>query len=295
MKKITLIIIVLCAGFINAQQDNYTIKNLDANSKYQDYGTTFFGENNVIISSTRKGKSIRRNSLWDGNKQPYLALFEGVINEDGEIDNLELYSKELNSKYHDADIIFTKDLKTVYFTRNNYLNKKFKKDTLGWNLNQLYKAEINKKGKWSNIQSMPFNNDNYQTGHPSLNKEENKLYFISDMPGSYGETDIYVVDILKNGTYSSPKNLGPNVNTTKKEMFPFITDDNVLYFSSDGYADGFGGLDVYATRIDAMEPIPSINIGKPINSEQDDFSFVFQKGKKNGIFRIKQTQWKRRR
>lgn len=285
MKKITLIIFLLCAYFSNAQlkEDNYTIKNIADNTKYQDFGATFYGDKKVVFASTRRTKTIK-NNIWRGNDQPYLQAYQGIQGSDGEIFEVEEFTKGVNTKFHDANLTFTKDLKTVYFTSNNYLNKKFKKDTLGWNLNQLYKAKIGGDGEWTNVEAMPFNNDNYQTGHPALSTDETKLYFISDMPGGFGLTDIYVVDILAGGTYGEPINLGPNVNTEGKEMFPYINDLNYLYFSSDGYIDGKGGLDVYVTRIFDYEPKPSLNLQKPINTIADDFAFLFQEGKNTGYF-----------
>lgn len=289
MKKITILLLLFCVGLLRAQEyetkteENYTIKNLAVNTMYQDYGASYSGGNTIIFASSRKSKSIR-NKVWEGNDQPFLQLYKGVFNEDGEITNVELFSKKINSKYHDADVTFTKDLKTIYFTRNNYLDKKFKKDTLNWNLNQLYKATLNDKEEWE-VKQMPFNNDNYQTGHPVLNSTEDKLYFISDMLGGYGKTDIYVVDILNDSTYSKPRNLGPNVNTQGKEMFPFVDENELLYFSSNGYIDGMGGLDVYVTRLKDGIPVKKAeNIGRPINSDKDDFAFVRKQGTNLGYF-----------
>lgn len=283
MKQFTLVIILFCAGIINAQEENYTIKNISANTKYQDYGVSFQSDSTVIFSSTRKEKSIF-TKIWTGNDQPFLELYKGVIDENNEITQVELFSKKINTKFHDADLTYTKDLKTIYFTRNNYLKEKFKKDSLGWNLNQLYKATINAKEEWI-VQALPFNDDNYQTGHPALSNNEDKLYFISDKLGGYGKTDIYVVDILNDSTYSAPRNLGPDVNTQGKEMFPFIDSNDILYFSSDGYIDGNGGLDIYFTKIKDDKPVKkSENIGRPINSEKDDFAFVRNKGTNSGFF-----------
>jgi len=284
MKKITLILALFCVTFINAQEDNYKIKNIEDNTKYQDFGVAYYADSMVVFASTRSQKTIRKN-FWLGNSQPFLELFKGVVNNDGEIIDVEIFSKKLNTKFHDANVAFTKDFKTVYFTRNNYLNKKFIKDSTGWNLNQLYKAKIDEKGKWSNIQPMPFNSDNYQTGHPTLNSEENILYFISDMPGSYGKTDIYMVDILTDGTYGTPKNLGSKVNTSEKEMFPFIDENDILYFSSDGFVNGKGGLDIYAIKISENNAVEvAKNLESPINSAEDDFGLVYQQDKRTGYF-----------
>ncbi|MCF6182502.1 OmpA family protein [Lutibacter sp.] len=284
MKKITLIIILFAIAFTNAQDLKYKIKNSVVNTKYSDFGVSFYGENTVVFASARKDKSIIRRGVWLVNKEPYLELFKGTFGNDEEISNVQLFSKTLNSKFHDADVVFTKDLKTIYFSRNNFLNKKFKKDSTGVNLIQLYKAQMGENGEWGNIEAMPFNSDNYQTGHPALNKEGDTLYFISDMPSSLGLTDIYKVAIHKDGTYGTPKNLGPEINTAKSEMFPFIDENNVLYFSSNGYSDAMGGLDIYATKLRKNNTyyVP-INLGQPINSVSDDFGYVKQNGKNTGF------------
>ncbi len=284
MRKITLIIILFCTAFLNAQEQKYSIKNTSANTKYSDFGVAYFGENIAVFASARKDKSIRKR-VWLINNQPYLELYKGTLTDDGDIENVERFSKVLNSKYHESNVTFTKDLKTVYFSRNNYLNKKFKKDSTGMNLIQLYRAQVGEDGEWTNITPMPFNSDNYQTGHPALNDAEDKLYFVSDMPGSIGATDIFVVDILPDGSYGEPKNLGPEVNTPRKEMFPYMDENGILYFSSNGYADTKGGLDVYATKMGKNDKfLEPQNLGAPINSDSDDFAFVKQKGKNTGHF-----------
>ncbi len=284
MKRITLIVLLFCVAFANAQEKSYSIKNISSNTKYQDFGVSYYGENTAVFSSSRKDKSIRKR-VWIINKQPFLELYKGSIGEAGDITSVSHFSKVLNTRYHESNVTFTKDLKTVYFSRNNYLDKKFKKDSTGMNLIQLYKAKVGEDGNWNEITPMPFNSDNYQTGHPVLNDAEDKLYFISDMPGTHGLTDIYVVDIHSDGSYGTPINLGATVNTSKKEMFPYIDTHNVLYYSSSGFSDSKGGLDIYATKLGKSFGYHTpMNLGFPINSNKDDFSFVKQTGKNVGYF-----------
>ena len=284
MRKITFILLLFFVGLTAAQELNYTIKLIDANSELSDFGVAYNGENEIVFASSRSLKAVK-SSLWGENNQPFLRLFKGVVSEEGEISNIKQYSQLKNAKYHESNVAFSKDGKTVYFSRNNYINKKSKRSNKGINLIQMYKGEIGVNGEWINIVSMPFNNDDYQTGHPVLNKDETKLYFTSDMPGNFGGTDIYVVDVNKNGSYGIPKNLGYKVNTKGKEMFPFVDENDVLYFSSDGYLDGQGGLDIYALNLlDTKNNVGAKNLGFPINSEQDDFSLVFRKGMRQGHF-----------
>jgi outer membrane protein OmpA-like peptidoglycan-associated protein len=280
MRKITFILLLLCASLTTGQESYYTIKNIDQNTKLSDFGVSYFGETEAVFASSRT-KRANRSLLWT-NKQPFLQLYKGTLSDDGEIDSLQSFSQKINTKYHESNVTFTKDLKTVYFSRNNYYKGKYTKDANGTNLIQMYKANIGENGVWTDIVPMPFNNREYQTGHPVLNNDETKLYFTSDMPGSLGETDIFVVDINSDGTYGTPQNLGYNVNTVGKEMFPFIDNNDLLYFSSDGYLEGKGGLDIYVA--DLNDKLPPKNLGLPINSNKDDFSFVYRSGMKKGHF-----------
>ena len=283
-KNFSFVFLFLCIfiKFTNAQEQRCFVKNLNLNSKYQDFDLVKYLDSTVIFSSTRRQKSIKQPK-WSGNNQPYLELYSAKINKDGSFTSIEKFSKTINTKFHDADITFSKDLKTIYFSRSNYFNKKYVKDTLGRNLIQLYKARKGKNGKWFE-KEMPFNSKDYQTGHPTLNDDQTKLYFISDMPGGYGKTDIYVVDVYLDGTYSTPKNLGSKINTKGREMFPEIWKNDYLYFSSDGYIDGQGGLDIFSVKLNEGKPIEDAhNLPRPINSYSDDFSISFNKDKNSGF------------
>lgn len=289
MKKITILILLFCWSFTYSQDDNYEIKNLDVNTKYSDFGVTYLNDTVAVYASSKQLFRTIRKRNWFQNNQPYLELYKGTISEEGEINNSQLFSGKINTKYHESNIAVTKDLKTVYFTRDNSIDGKKRvkaksgKDE-GWQLIQLYKATVSETGVWSNITPMPFNNDNYQTGHPSLNKTEDKLYFTSDMPGGYGMTDIYVVDIFEDGTYGEPKNLGSKVNSPSKEMFPFISENDILYFASDGQRFSYGGLDLYAIDLSNNILETPTNLGIPLNSAKDDFALVYKKGEPVGYF-----------
>jgi outer membrane protein OmpA-like peptidoglycan-associated protein len=192
------------------------------------------------------------------------------------------FSKTLNSKYHEAAVTFSPDKQTIYFTRNNY-GKKLRRDNKGVNHLKIYMSR-KVSGKWTEAVELPFNGENYSTGHPALSPDGKQLYFVSDMPGSIGETDIFVVDVLEDGGYSEPRNLGPEINTEKKEMFPFINDSK-LYFSSNGHI-GLGGLDIYEVSFSEEEEgfLEVRNLGKPINSNKDDFSYIINEETQKGFF-----------
>ncbi|WP_086029337.1 OmpA family protein [Tenacibaculum holothuriorum] len=274
---------VLAQGY--AQDATYEIKNLAINTKNSDFGATYYDGNRVVFSSPRaEGNFVKR--IWKPNEQPYLDFYESTIGGAGdELTDKVPFSKEINTKLHEGTLAFTKDYQTVYFTRDNYLDGKVgKSDAEGKIVLKLYKATVT-NGKWGNIVELPFNSHDYSVGHPSLSKDDKQLYFVSNMPGSMGATDVFVVDILGDNEYSTPRNLGPTINTVGKEMFPFIDEDDVLYFSSNGRADCLGGLDIYYSekQDDNTYTIPK-NLGSSINSVSDDFSFVKKKGADKGYF-----------
>lgn len=190
--------------------------------------------------------------------------------------------KALNSKYHEGPVAFFKDGSKILFTRNNYLNGKYKTSKEGINKLKLYSAEL-KGNNWENLQELPFNSDEYSVGHPTLSKDDQLLYFVSDMPGGFGGTDIYV-SRSENGNWSTPVNLGPSVNSQGNEMFPFVDEQGNLYFASDGLA-GMGGLDIfYAKLINGVMARKPTNLGEPINSTKDDFGLITDAERKSGFF-----------
>lgn len=279
MKKIIIAIVVfLSVGYLYGQE-NYQIKNLDVNTKYSDFGVSYYGGDAIYASSKKADNKSKKN--WT-NGQPYLELYRGAIDPTGEIIDSDPFSNNVNTQYHESNAVFTKDKRTVYFTRNNYFQNRYGKDTLGWNNLKLFRADVDGTGEWVNIMPMPFNNDNYSVGHPALNKDETDLYFTSDMPGSMGMTDIFMSKIYADGSYGPPMNMGSQVNTYGKEMFPYISEKDNLYFSTDSRG-GYGGLDVYVVPLNNKTVAP-VNLGSPINSSKDDFSFIIDNNKKNGYF-----------
>ncbi|MBT8297652.1 MAG: OmpA family protein, partial [Maribacter sp.] len=214
--------------------------------------------------------------------QPYLDLYVAKINEESqELRDAIKFSRKVNTKYHEASVTFSPDNETMYFTRNNY-GKKLKRDKKGVNHLKIYRSQkIN--GDWTDAVEVPFNSDDFSTGHPALSPDGKLLYFVSDMPGSIGQTDIFVVDVLDDGTFSDPRNLGPEINTERKEMFPFVNEEK-LYFSSNGHV-GLGGLDVFEAAFDEENGFQEVkNVGQPINSNKDDFSYIVNEKNQKGFF-----------
>ncbi|AEE19742.1 WD40 repeat protein [Dokdonia sp. Hel_I_63] len=261
----------------------FELKNLSINTAYSDFGPAYYGNKLVYSSAVDTSYYIKRRYHW--NDQPFLDFYIGQINAaENEVKREKIFSKIINTKYHEATIAFTNDGNRIYFTRNNY-DGDLKRGEDGISHLKLYTAvrndSLDRKDDWSDVRELPFNSKDYSTGHPTLSEDGSKLYFVSDMPGTIGATDIFVVDILGDNTYSTPRNLGPKVNTSGREMFPFIA-KGVMYFASDGHL-GVGGLDVFESNMDNDLFSDPRNLGKPLNSKLDDFGFIINEEGEQGF------------
>jgi len=266
---------------IKQNSGRYTIDNSDINSEYSDYGSALYNNKLVFTSSRDTSGFARRKFQWTG--QSFTSLYTAEINPDGTLGEPEKFSKKIDSKFHESTPVFTKDGKTMYFTRNNYNDGKKGKDTKKVTLLKVYKATM-ENDKWTNVTELPFNSDDYSVAHPALSPDEKTLYFASDMPGSIGQSDLFKVKINADGTFGTPENLGNKINTESKETFPFITDKNELYFASDGQL-GLGGLDVFVTQIQQDGTLSEVqNVGAPVNSSLDDFALLIDTKSKTGFF-----------
>lgn len=268
---------------ISYSDSEYEVENLRrTNSRYSDFGPMFY-ENKLIFSSSRDTGTTKKY-LHKWNNEPFLDFYQAPIDrETGELGFVEKFAEKLNSRYHESSPAFTNDGRTIYFTRNNYAQGVKRTDKNGTIRLKIYKSE--KRGdSWSDPVELPFNNDEYSVSHPALSPDNKKLYFASDMPGTTGFSDLWVVDILDDNEYSEPRNLGPKVNTEGRENFPYISKKGNLYFSSDG-RPGLGGLDIYVAATRKNGDIAYIiNLGKPINSPQDDFAFIVDEFSNTGYF-----------
>jgi len=265
------------------KQKAFNVKSLEINSTGSDFGALLTNDNNLYFTSSRN--KSKRTDGW--NDEPYLDIYKSTMNADKTFSKPEEVV-ELNTKWHDGPVTISNDGKTMYFSRDSHGEKEFEKDKkLNTKFGQVYLYKATKDGeKWGNIKSLPFNSKDYSNSSPSLSKDGKTLYFSSNMPGSVGETDIWKVAINADGTYGKPENMGTKINTEGKEQFPQITDDNVLYFSSNGHI-GLGGLDVYMVDLKTNNQIE--NLGKPVNSEKDDFGFSFNVTKNLGFFSSNRT------
>lgn len=270
--------------FLNAifnAKKQYFLKDVTFNSKFSDFGAYQHGDKIYFTSARDQGDIKKHLNAWD--EEPFLNIYAADKNT---IDNLKGNKSKLkgkvNSVYHDGPLTITKDGKTMYFSRTDFIKNVLGRNGAGISNLKIYKATLI-DGKWDNIKELPFNSNHFSNGHPALSEDETKLYFASDRSGGKGGSDIYYVDI-ENGKFGKPKNLGSVVNTNKNEKFPFINSEGALFFSSDGHA-GLGLLDVFGTVSDETKNIVSvINLGTPVNSSKDDFSFFMNEDGLSGYF-----------
>ena len=258
----------LASAIFNSSEKN-TINKLGFNTKFNEFGAVALNESIVFSSSRDEGVSVKRLYAWD--KQPLLDMYQ-VSGEKGSVESTTKLEGDVNTIHHDGPATFNAAGTRMYFSRNNYHDAKKIVDAKGIMHVGIYSADL-VDGKWTNVQATNLNNANYIVYHPSLSTDGQRLYFASDMPGGSGGTDIYMSAVNEDGSLGTPTNMGAIVNTEGNEGFPFIYEQETLYFSSDGHV-GLGLMDVFAAVKDESGAIVNvINLGEPINSKKDDFGY----------------------
>ena len=255
----------------------YDIRNLDFNSAYADFGGDFDENGAFIFTSARYD---RDKKIYDRDNTPYLSIYKIGFPLTDSSEMVNLYSKDLESQYHDGTATFSPNSDYFYYASSYQSGKQKVYEGDKRNYFKIYRVDLTAKRFKKEL--LPFNGDAYSTGHPYISEDGTKLFFASDMPGGYGKADIYVCDIYEDGSFSKPKNLGPKINTITDDFFPFFVDD-VLYFSSGGHV-GFGGLDMYKSYFkDGIYGTP-INLGPVMNTNSDDFAYLEGDEPNKGFF-----------
>ncbi len=265
---------------LRSQEALFTFEDSGMNDpKFSDFAGILTADNTFYFTSARNNKGKK----YGWNEQPYLDVFSAKYNlEDGKFTDIEPVT-QLNTKFHDGPVTITEDGQTMYFSSESFRSKKYevnKKKRLKYGKVNTFRATFDGK-KWGKIEAVPFNGGDYMVSNPSVTPDGKTLYFASDMPGTKGGMDIWKVAIADDGSYGEPENLGDKINTEGRESFPFIAENNKLYYASDALK-GFGGLDVYAIDIDVPGADP-MNLGDPINTAKDDFAFSFYPEKNIGF------------
>jgi len=282
MRKFIVLTLLWCfSGSVFAQtaESKYLIKYLETNTAQPDYGVTFLSDNQFIYKSPNTEK-INTNSEKLSESNLFLATVgsEGDIIEKKQIEGLP------TDKITKTGAAYSPDLKTVYFSAKKYRKTPKRKDK-----EQLYKADVDVEGNWTNVVKLPFSKEQYSFGEPSLSVSGKELYFTSDMPSTFGGADIFRVVLNADGSFGEPINLGNRINTSGNEVTPYITKNLKLYFSSDNHKGGLGNLDVYC--IDLNNPTAKANhLDAPINSVNDDFAFIINNNDDRGYFSSNRLQ-----
>ena len=263
---------------IERRAGSYSVEILPINSKYSDFTSSIYKNNMIIASSVDTDEKIHKM-----NNQVFLDLYEVPLESNKTIDKSGVKIRgNVNSDYHESNAVYTKDGNTMYFTRSHFVKKGWLKKKNKEIKLAIYKAKL-KKGKWKVQGELSFSSEYYSTAHPAIDKNEEYMYFSSDMPGGFGESDLYKVKMYADGSFGNPVNLGEGINTSGKEVFPFLSQKNILFFSSNHH-EGIGGLDVFAIDLSNDENIEIINLAPPLNSVKDDFGYIENKEEMNGFF-----------
>ncbi|MEI8113824.1 MAG: OmpA family protein [Bacteroidia bacterium] len=264
--------------FLMRDSVNFATRNVSLNTIGSEMGPAFY-KDKVVFSSTSMGAKMGANYKW--NELPYLHMYSAKVNDDGDLTSPEPFAPKLKTAYHDGPVSFDQRKDIIYFTRNNFVKGKLSKSKTDVVNLKIFIGKL-EEGEWKLTGSFKFNSDEYSAGHPSISKDGTIMYFASDMPGGYGKSDLYF-SVLSNGQWSKPFNLGPKINTEGNEFFPFISDDGVIYFASDGHG-GLGGLDIYFSVPERGIFTSIENMGYPINSAKDDFGLALDSTGVKGYF-----------
>lgn len=282
-KLITILLTLFASVSIQAQEDSrfdVTVKNeTRINSEHLEFSPAFFEDGILFISSKENMFKYMDRRI----KKPTMNIYQSTRDQEGQLAAPAFFTNKINSKYHEGPMCFDMSGSDMFFTRNNYVNGKVGKSSDGWINLRILKAT--KSGEnWDDIKDLAINDDNFNTCHPSLNPDGTRLYFASDRPGGFGGLDIYYVEKMGDD-YGDPVNLGPEVNSSSDEIFPFIHADGTLFFSSMGHG-GAGGLDIFYTKQLAGGGAwaQAKNLGSPFNSAKDDFGLIVDLETKNGYF-----------
>lgn len=261
--------------------DRFTVRSVGINTPYSDFGTCWLGTDKVLFSSSRNLTTIvERRAAW--NDQPFLDLFTADRGSDMDLTNANTVEGDVNTKLHEGPATASKSGDVIWFTRNSFFKGRKQKSQNGISRLGIYKAYPKNNG-WGNVEQFLFNNPEISVGHPALSTDGRTLYFVSDMPGGYGGSDIYVCRD-QGGQWGEPENLGNAINTAQDEVFPYVSAKGTLYFASNGHP-GLGGLDIYAAqRMENGMYKSAVNVGAPINGPKDDFAFIIDADDEHGYF-----------
>lgn len=238
----------------------------NVNTKYSDFAPVLYQDNALVFSSSRPESYGDDTYGWTGEE--FSDFFQTSENYNGQFEMPYPFSENLNTKYHEGAATFSSDGSTIYFTR---CGSSGEEDDYCY----IYKSQKKPNGVWGEAKRIQFFEDSVNVGHPYLTDNGERLFFSSDAEGGYGKNDLYYVNKTATG-WSSPINLGNSINTEGDELFPYLGDNQQLYFASDGHK-GMGGLDIFTAEKQGNKWGEPTNMKPPINSGADDFALIYDK------------------
>lgn len=257
---------------------NVEIKSFEHNSEADESSPLYFNEGIVFSSDRSSGPNpLKQKSGWTG--RDYQRIYFSAKRSDGSYHSPVNFSKKINDlNKHSGPVSFTKDNKTIVFSRTGYTTGK----NNTYNI-QLYSASSDDGNKWKAVDVISFCNKDHNYMHPAISPDGKLLFFVSDKPGGLGGTDIYVSERKGDG-WGKPENAGPIINTSANEAFPYFHESGKLFFSSKGHLS-FGGFDIlFSTMNENKTWTKPVNVGKPINSSYDDISISLDSKMETGLF-----------
>lgn len=269
---------------------SYSVKNLKINDDKSQYGVVFYKGDKVYYTSYMLDN--RNRARRDHDKRLIYTMFEGQRTEDGEIINSKQFIKSEDFIFNTSSAGFSPDGKYMYITTNFKKRRTSYKGKLkSINLNIQRGEYIEGKG-WTNFEPLPFCLAKYNYGHAVLSPDGSTLYFTSNAHGAHGQTDLFKVDILGDNTYGEVTNLGKTINSPRRDMFPFVSKDNVLYFASDRVG-GVGGLDIYSYDLNGNPETEKPKLlPEPFNTRSDDFCYIVNEDGTEGYFSSRRPRGK---
>ena len=275
---ILITILLISDSLLYSQKQVYVVKRLPFSSAINgEFSPVSYGDGIVFCSD------IRDNSLisYKGEHSRMLKIFRVTHRGKFSWSNPVLFSKELTSGFNDGPVTFNPGGNIAFYNRNNTITKSLKNIADTSNKLGIYSAVL-ADGKWGNIKPFKYNDLYYTFCTPSLAPDGKRIFFSSDKPGGFGGMDLYYCDSISTG-WTSPVNLGPSINTSGNESFPFAAAYGRLYFASDSLK-GYGGKDIFYTLQVNGAWINPIHLDSAINSPFDDFGIVTDSTFSSGFF-----------
>jgi outer membrane protein OmpA-like peptidoglycan-associated protein len=255
---------------------DYRVTSLSINTPDAEFAPVYY-KGGLVFTSAQSQSISKKKYHWDNSS--FLNLYHTTKGNSQVFQKPILFDNEINTRLHDGPVSFYANGERMILNRNSQTKMEGRSGVYISHL-MLFDVGRNPGNKTWEFTPLPFEHSSHSFAHPDVSDDGNTLYFISDKPGGYGGTDIYV-SVRSNGTWSAPSNLGPDINTPENESFPFFL-GNTLYFSSDGHG-GLGGLDLFKSSWSQNGFTPPVNLGYPLNSPVDDFSLI-TKDHRSGYF-----------